>query len=201
MSTLQPAGNYYDKYHTRNPLARYLMHGFLESFDALCKRTGVDETIEVGCGEGELSMRLAADGIRVRASDIAADAVDEARKRAEAAGLSIDYSVRSLEQMQGTEVSPLVVCCEVLEHLDDPESGLRILESLTSRWLLVSVPREPIWRALNVMRGKYLGDFGNTPGHVNHWSARAFRSFIASRFEIVEQRNPLPWTMLLCRCR
>ena len=41
--------------------------------------------------------------------------------------------------------------------------------------LLVSVPREPLWRALNVARGAYLRELGNTPGHVNHWSKRGVR--------------------------
>jgi 2-polyprenyl-3-methyl-5-hydroxy-6-metoxy-1,4-benzoquinol methylase len=201
VSTFQPAGIYYDKYHTRNPVARWLMKGFLDSFDSLCCKAGVERAVEVGCGEGELSIRMASAGIRVSASDIAEDAIAEARRRAEAHAASIDFSVRSLEQMRGTGVSPMVVCCEVLEHLDDPELGLEIIQTLSSKWLLVSVPREPVWRALNMLRGKYLRDFGNTPGHVNHWSTGSFRSFVSSRFNIVDQRTPLPWTMLLCQRR
>ena len=42
------------------------------------------------------------------------------------------------------------------------------------RWLLVSVPHEPLWRALNVARGAYLRELGNTPGHLNHWTRAAF---------------------------
>jgi hypothetical protein len=30
------------------------------------------------------------------------------------------------------------------------------------------VPREPIWRIGNMARGRYLGDLGNTPGHIQH---------------------------------
>ena len=36
------------------------------------------------------------------------------------------------------------------------------------------MPREPLWRGLNMARGAYLKDLGNTPGHVNHWSKRSF---------------------------
>ena len=50
-------------------------------------------------------------------------------------------------------------------------------------------------------RGKYLGDLGNTPGHVNHWSRRGFLGLLSRRFEIVEARTPLPWTMALCKRR
>jgi hypothetical protein len=63
----------------------------------------------------------------------------------------------------------------------------------------VSVPREPLWRALNVARGAYLAQLGNTPGHVNHWSKRAFVSLLGRYGEVVEARSPFPWTMLLVR--
>ena len=49
--------------------------------------------------------------------------------------------------------------------------------------------------------GKYIADFGNTPGHVNHWSRRGFLDLLARRFEIVAVRAPLPWTMALCKVR
>ena len=49
----------------------------------------------------------------------------------------------------------------------------------SSRWLLVSVPREPLWRGLNLARGSYLRELGNTPGHLNHWSKRRFASLLA----------------------
>ena len=201
MTTDQPAGNYYDKYHTRNPVARYLMQGFLDAFDSLWRITGAEHAVEVGCGEGELSMRLASAGIRVKGYDIAEEAIFEARKRASEAALEIEFSICPLDRMDATLTGPLVICCEVLEHLDDPDSGLRVLEGLTTEWLIVSVPREPVWRILNMARGKYLRQWGNTPGHVNHWSRPAFAAFVASRFEIVECRSPLPWTMLLCRRR
>jgi hypothetical protein len=61
------------------------------------------------------------------------------------------------------------------------------------------VPREPLWRALNLARGAYVRDLGDTPGHVNHWSRRAFTALLARHGEVVEARAPLPWTMLLVR--
>jgi 2-polyprenyl-3-methyl-5-hydroxy-6-metoxy-1,4-benzoquinol methylase len=201
MSVFQPAGNHYDKYGTRNPIARHLMNGFLSSFDTLRRRAGVDEALEAGCGEGELSIRMALDGVRVRAFDIAADAILEARRRATAAGVDIAFTTASLDAMAAEPPSDLVVCCEVLEHLDDPAGGLQILERLTSSWLLASVPREPLWRILNVARGKYIVDLGNTPGHVNHWGRESFLAFLETRFDVVEMRSPPPWTMVLCRRR
>lgn len=198
---VQPAGNFYDKYGSKNPIARWLMARFLRDFDELVAQTGHrGRAIEIGCGEGELSMRLARRGMAVEACDIAAEAVAEARRRATAAQLDITFETRPLEQArQHYAPAGLVVCCEVMEHLDDPAGALDQLAGLTQRHLLVSVPREPLWRALNLARLHYVGDLGNTPGHVQHWSKRDFVSLLAKRFRIEAVRSPLPWTMVLCR--
>ena len=70
---------------------------------------------------------------------------------------------------------------------------------MARRHLLVSVPREPLWRALNMARGAYLRELGNTPGHVNHFTKRAFGALLARHGEIVEICSPFPWTMILVR--
>ena len=67
------------------------------------------------------------------------------------------------------------------------------------RYLLVSVPREPLWRGLNMARGAYLAQLGNTPGHLNHWSRRSFARLLSRFGQVVELRSPFPWTMLLVR--
>ena len=194
------AGNTYDKYGTRNPIARALMRGFLGAFRELVETSGARDVHEVGCGEGELSLTLHGMGCRVRGSDLSPMVIDEARRRAEASGADIPFEATSIYELQpGRDRAELVVCCEVLEHLDDPDRGLDVLASLASPHLLVSVPREPLWRALNMTRGKYLGALGNTPGHVNHWSTGAFLRFLRRRVEVVEVRRPWPWTMALCR--
>lgn len=156
----------------------------------------------MGCGEGELAQRLAARGLRVRGTDASSDVIEEARRRAKAAGLDIEFRAAPLEALDPVrDAAGLVVCCEVLEHLPDPDAGLAMVAQLADPWAIVSVPREPLWRALNVARLKYLRDLGNTPGHLNHWSRGPFIAFLRRHFEVVEVRSPLPWTMALCRAR
>ena len=165
-------------------------------------RTGAAEAHEVGCGEGELSRRLAARGLRVRGTDSSAEVIQEARRRASDAEVSAEFRVAPVEELEPAgDAAELIVCCEVMEHLPDPETALPVVASLASPWAILSVPREPLWRALNIARLKYLGDLGNTPGHLNHWSRRAFVRFLEPSFEVVEVRAPLPWTMALCRAR
>jgi len=193
------AGNAYDKYGTRNPLARAMMNGFLRSLRQMVKATGAREVHEIGCGEGHLSVLLAQAGLKTRASDFSKQVVDQARQNARAASVDVSFAATSIYDLNPADGAELVVCCEVLEHLPDPGRALEILAGLARPHLLVSVPREPIWRILNVARGKYVGQWGNTPGHLNHWSRHSFLRFISRRLEIVECRSPFPWTMVRCR--
>ena len=53
---------------------------------------------------------------------------------------------------------------------------------------------------LNMARGEYLRNLGNTPGHIQHWSSASFLELLRKTVKVVEVRKPLPWTMVLCRC-
>ena len=156
------------------------MAGFMAELDELVERTGAREAHEVGCGEGELAIRLAGRGIAMRGTDALPQVLDEARRRAER-GRRRDRASRrrrSRSSTRAADSAELIVCCEVLEHLDDPERALDVLARLARPWLIASVPREPLWRALNLARLTYVGELGNTPGHLNHWSRRDFVRFL-----------------------
>ena len=195
-------GNAYDKYATRNPIARHLMNGFLAAFDTLVAQAAPASAYEIGCGEGELSLRLLRRGIVTSGLELEPEVVAEANASAAAAGFGTPFVERSLFSLAPGEIAAdLVVCCEVLEHVPDAARALDVLAAQDARHWIMSVPREPLWRVLNLARGKYLAQLGNTPGHIQHWSAAAFVNLVATRFEIVALRCPLPWTMVLCRAR
>jgi 2-polyprenyl-3-methyl-5-hydroxy-6-metoxy-1,4-benzoquinol methylase len=200
VEAVERGGNVYDKYGTSNPIARRLVAGFMSELDELVARSGAREAHEVGCGEGELAIRLARSGLRVRGSDAFPAVLTEARERARAAGVHIEFEATPVEELDpDTDAAELIVCCEVLEHLDDPARALEVLARLARPWLIASVPREPLWRALNLARLSYVAELGNTPGHLGHWSKRGFERFLETRFEVAEVRRPVPWTMALCR--
>ena len=201
-SQFQPAGNYYDKYQSKNPVEQHLMRRFLQCFDRLATMAAGHDAHEVGCGEGNLAMRLAERGVSVRGFDISPEVIETAVKNARARGFEIPYRTGSIYELQPpSDSASLIVCCEVMEHLEEPDRALSILASVARPYLLVSVPREPIWRMLNLLRGAYISQAGNTPGHVQHWSTRAFVRFLREKFEIIKVQKPLPWTMVLCRVR
>ncbi len=193
-------GNTYDKYGTKNPIARKLMHGFHSSLETLVEQCAPTSIHEVGCGEGFLAMEWQEQGIDVRGSDFSTEVIEIARENARSRNLPDHlFTVRSIYDLAHPQDSAnLVVCCEVLEHLEDPVAGLEALKKITEQHLIISVPREPIWSVLNMARGKYWSDFGNTPGHIQNWSRAAFVELVGSHFEVQRIESPLPWTMLLC---
>ena len=194
-------GNNYDKYASSNPIVKWMMTGFHTSIDKIIAQVEPNEIHEVGCGEGYWTIEYKKKNLAVRGSDFSSTVINVAEKNAENAGLSGDiFSVKSIYELDPkTDSADLIVCCEVLEHLEDPKAALESLQKLSFNNLIISVPREPIWRVLNLVRMKYVRDFGNTPGHIQHWSRSGFENLIANHFEIVETLTPFPWVMLHCR--
>jgi 2-polyprenyl-3-methyl-5-hydroxy-6-metoxy-1,4-benzoquinol methylase len=194
-------GNVYDKYGSTNPLVRWIMRGFESALERMIERARPRSIHEVGCGEGYWVLRWAERGISARGSDFSTAVVELARSNAIDRNLDPAlFSTRSVYELDpGQDSAELVVCCEVLEHLEQPEEALRALRSVASPHLIVSVPREPLWSVLNMARGKYLARRGNTPGHVQCWSQRGFVQLISRYFDVLEVRAPVPWTLALCR--
>ncbi len=193
-------GNFYDKYNTRNPISRYLMQGFLSSFDELTAKTGVRKSYEVGCGEGHLSMRLHDRGWQVRGSDLEEVSVAEANAQCVQRNLDPKFHAISLFDLTPQiAAEELVICCEVLEHVPDTTKAISVLKSIASPYLLVSVPREPIWRPFSTSRGGNIWPIWATHPDTSSTGPRHLISMLRSSFEIVEVRKPLPWTIILCR--
>jgi 2-polyprenyl-3-methyl-5-hydroxy-6-metoxy-1,4-benzoquinol methylase len=195
-----PTGNTFDKYGSTNPVVRRLMAGFHRTLDELWARAAPESILDVGCGEGVLTYEWAQ---RLGERPIVGIDLDDPSLKAEWA--KRERPNLQFECAEATALSfednafDMACAIEVLEHVPDPEATLAEMARVARRHLLVSVPREPLWRALNVARGAYLRQRGNTPGHVNHWSKRAFVSLLSRHGTVVEARSPFPWTMLLVR--
>lgn len=192
-------GNVFDKYNSRNPVIRWMMKGFENNLSELVKKSAPTKIHEVGCGEGYWVLHWNKCGFFAWGSDFSEKAINLAKYNAECAGMSHSiFSIRNIYDLQYHEDSAdLIVCCEVLEHLEFPEKALNVLCSITEKYAIYSVPNEPIWRILNMARGKYWSDFGNTPGHIQHWTTRSFMQLVNAYYNIIEVRHPFPWIMML----
>ena len=193
-------GNTYDKYGSTNPVVRRLMGRFESTLDELFTQADPHSLLDVGCGEAILTHRwaIARPATRVVGFDLEDPAIQAEWEKRRAPNL--EYRVMKAENLPFADGEfALAAAIEVLEHVPDPEHTVAEMARVASSHLLVSVPREPLWRALNMARGAYLRDLGNTPGHVNHWSKRSFIELLSRHGDVVEARSPFPWTMLLVR--
>ncbi len=195
-------GNFEDKYNAKNPISKFLMDRFLASFEDLLlqvKSTNVkvNTICEVGCGEGELLKILHTHFPKATlfACDLSKSEISKAKKNTK--GIPITFSIQNAEKLTYADKQfDLVICCEVLEHLNHPCMGFLEL-SRTSKNIIASVPLEPLWRVLNVARFKYLSQLGNTPGHFNHWSRYSFLKMALRDAKLLTAKLPLPWQMYL----
>jgi 2-polyprenyl-3-methyl-5-hydroxy-6-metoxy-1,4-benzoquinol methylase len=200
-STSVPTGNTFDKYGSQNPVVRRLMAGFERNLDELFTRAAPGSILDIGCGEGVLTAQWAA---RLGEGRVVGVDLPDPKLRSE-------WQIRSRANLEFREIDltdglpyaedefDLVCATEVLEHVPGPERVVAEMARVAARQLIVSVPHEPLWRILNVARGAYVRDLGNTPGHVNHWTRRGFARLLSNHGSVTEIRAPFPWTMLLVR--
>jgi 2-polyprenyl-3-methyl-5-hydroxy-6-metoxy-1,4-benzoquinol methylase len=195
-----PTGNTFDKYGSKNPVVRRLMAGFHGTLDELWERAAPSSVLDVGCGEGVLTVEWAerlgdARVVGIDLDDPKLRAEWEQRKRP-----NLEFRAEEATRLSFADGEfDLAAAIEVLEHVPEPEATLAEMARVARGHLLVSVPREPLWRGLNMARGAYWRDLGNTPGHVNHWSKRGFVSLLSCIGTVEEVRSPFPWIMLLVR--
>lgn len=189
-----------DKYESKNPIAQYLLRQFDQSIADLVKLAKPKTILEVGCGEGHVTdILLKNSAATIEALDISQTIVDIAKDSIKSP--RVNFQQFNIYDLAEKEPADLLVCCEVLEHLETPETGLLRLAEKAAPYAIMSVPREPIWRALNFVRGTYVTEFGNSPGHIQHWSQKGFIRFVEQHFEVVAVKAPLPWTILLAKSK
>lgn len=194
-----PVGNTYDKYASQNPIERSMMKRFLATLDTMVEGSSPGTILEVGVGEGEILQHITRQFPDARA--IGVDLPDEALAGEwQQRGIVGEFGDVTALRFADDEFD-LVLAIEVLEHVPDFDAALRELARVCRGTVVLSVPSEPIWRIGNMARGRYLRQWGNTPGHVNHWSRRAFVRAVSRHFEVDKAASPLPWTMLRARPR
>ncbi len=191
------AGNTYDKYSSERTGEARLVEGFFGRLDAALPGHPPRRVLEVGAGEGVVSQRVASryPDVGLVVLDLPDDEVRDDWVRRDLIGTFADIAFLPFPD----DTFDLVLGIEVLEHVPDPEAALREIVRVGTDRVVLSVPREPIWRIGNMAKGRYLRDLGNTPGHINHWSSRSFARLVARHLEVDEVARPFPWTMVSAR--
>lgn len=192
------AGNYYDKHHSKNPIVKFLMKSFHKQLLELIDRTESSTLLDAGCGEGYTTREIKEtfDELEIKGVELEEEALEIARSH----DIDITFVQGNIYNLKEEDNSfDTVIATEVLEHLDEPENGVKETRRVAKNYCIYTVPYEPIWRMANMVRGRYLADLGNTPGHLNHWSRRSLRNFLEPHFETVEIKNCYLWNMAICK--
>ena len=173
------------RHATQNRLYQWHTRVFMDAIGDLVERAAPRTLLDAGCGEGFVAAALHArfPGLEITGLDYSAEAVAYARERY---GHAARYQVGSVYGLPfERDAFDLVLCSEVLEHLDRPDDAVGELRRVAREHVLITVPREPVFDALARINLK-LG-IGGDPGHVNFWTRGGFERFIARHF-------PSAWT-------
>lgn len=189
------------KYRENSKLKRQLIKRFVERFHGLFLRANpVESVLEVGVGEGFLSGYLSERFPHVKFEGIDLDEGDIERARVLFPRLTAHHgSVYDLHRLGRSY--DLVMCCEVLEHLQEPDRALAEIAGLGPKRVIFTVPHEPFFMLSNLVRGKNVSRLGNDIDHHNHWGKRSFRELLSGRFEIEEMTSSYPFLLALARPR
>lgn len=189
-------GNYYNKHESKNPFIRFLTNNFNKKLIFLIRPLQIKKILDVGCGEGYTSNYLKEKlNLPVLGIDIGEEVIDKAKKL----HTNVSFQVGSIYDIKQKNNSfDLVVATEVLEHLEFPDKGIEEAKRVSSKYCIFSVPYEPIWRILNLLRLAYIKNLGNSPGHIQHWNKHKFKNLLKPHFDKVTVVNALIWNIALC---
>lgn len=194
--TMEPTTNY-TKHTSANPIQRFLLARFNRRLIECVRQTAPKTILDAGCGEGFTMTLLSNAGIRAALTgiDFSDDAITLARKTAPTLNIS-KASIYALPFAQSS--FDMVICSEVLEHLDNPDNAIAEIMRVSKKYVLVSVPNEPYFQLANFLRGKYPSTLGNHPEHVNHWSSDGIVARLKQAgLSIVSVYRPFAWTLVL----
>lgn len=185
------------KHTSKNPIQKFLISNFYSSLISLAKPLLPKTVLDVGCGEGFTMDKLSKFGIgeRIEGVEYSKDSIAFGKKLFP----KLIFREGSIYELPYEDSSfDLVVCTEVLEHLEEPTKALKEILRVSKKYLIISVPNEPFFMLSNFLRGKNLSRLGNDEEHINHWNPLTFKKYLKQNgVKTKEVRLPFPWTTIL----
>jgi len=188
----------YEKHNVKSPISRFFLKNFYTVMIREVKKINPSTILDVGCGEGFTLTRLQEEKIGKTLSGV--DNFDKAIELGKKVNPSLKIKKGDIYNLPYKDNSfDLVLCMEVLEHLEKPDKALDELKRVSKKYVLLSVPNEPLFTLQRIFRGLNIKHLGNHPEHIQHWSDKAFKKFVSPVLEIVTIETPLPWTLVVAK--
>ena len=187
-----------EKHNVRNPLARFFLDNFYCVMLKKAKNLSPTTVLDVGCGEGFTLLRLKKENIGHKLSGI--DNSEQAIAYANKNYPDIEIKKGDVYKLPYKDNSfDLVLCMEVLEHLDEPLVALEELRRVTKKYVLLSVPNEPVFTIQRFLRGQNMKKLGHQPEHIQRWSTKKVKKMVSGVLTIIDFETPLPWTLVIAK--
>lgn len=191
-----PATDNYKKHTAKNPIQKFLVNNFLNTLVVEAGKLRPHSILDAGCGEGFTLARLRDKKVCFKLTGI--DFSDKAIEIGSKLHPDLRLKKGSIYEIPYPNNSfDLVMCTEVLEHLENPGWALAELRRVTKKYCLISVPHEPWFTVGNLMRGKNISRMGNDIEHIQHWSKDGIEKLVGSFFDVIKVKSPFPWTLVL----
>jgi len=195
---LQKSTNF-EKHTTKNPVGKLFLNNFLNSVVKTTRPLNIETVLDVGCGEGFTLARLKKEKIGESFEGIEYDESAIALGKRLYPSLTIKQGdIYKLPYKSNS--FDLVVCTEVLEHLENPKKAYRELIRASKKYILLSVPNEPFFTWQRIARFQNILHLGAHPEHIQHWTASSFTKFVHVRgLKLITRKFPIPWTMVVVK--
>ncbi|MDW7774286.1 MAG: class I SAM-dependent methyltransferase [Desulfobulbaceae bacterium] len=189
-----------NKYYNKNFIHQYTLGSFFDKIAAEVKFINPNNALEFGCGEGLFLEELKKRDVIINdltGIDLRKDAIEYAQK------LHSEYYFECIDifDFNPDKKFELVIASQVLEHLLNPPSFLTKLACLSSHYLLLTVPWEPWFQIMNLLRGRDILRLGNHPEHVNRWNKNEFCSLILRFADIKHTILSFPFIIIVAEVR
>ena len=186
------------KHTAKNPLQKFLIDRFFDRLVLEAKKAKPQSILDVGCGEGFTLERLRQN--KIGHELVGLEFLEKAIEIGREIHPKISFKPGTIYHIPFKDNSfDLVICTEVLEHLEYPEKALAELQRVTKGTCIISVPHEPWFKIANLLRGKNISRWGNDIEHIQHWSSRGINVLVGKYFYVTAIKNPFPWTMVIAR--
>ncbi len=195
---MEPQTTNFAKYHSANPLVRFVTKRFLQKITRLVADANPRRVLDIGCGEGLVLRALREVGLNFEYTgiDILKESLSYAREHfPQDTWIKGDF----LALPPADPKVDLVLCLEVIEHLPSVPTTLSAIRHHEAATAILSVPWEPWFRIGNLLRGARWATLGNHPEHVQHFSPRTFRAALLQHWGSIEIHTCLPWIIAVCR--
>ena len=190
------------EYDSQNIISKWLYKNFYNKIKLTITNILApgDNVLEIGCGPAESSKRIFqfVKNASFEASEFDQRYVSIINKK-EYPFRVIQESVYELKR-ENKEFS-IILLLEVLEHLEYPDKALDEIFRVSNNYVIISVPNEPIWCIMNLLRGKYIKNMGNTPGHINHYNSQSLKKLLSKFSTRIKILKPFPWLIAIVQVK